>query len=52
MSKLYAPVAIVPIALSHRVVRAPLTRLRSEQPGDLLGDLMDIEFDRGFRFCR
>ncbi len=26
--------------LSHRIVMAPLTRMRSEQPGDLPGDLM------------
>jgi N-ethylmaleimide reductase len=40
MSRLYTPVTIGPIALSHRVVQAPLTRLRSEQPGDVPGDLM------------
>jgi N-ethylmaleimide reductase len=26
--------------LSHRVVMTPLTRLRSEQPGDIPGDLV------------
>ena len=44
MSKLYAPVALGPIALSHRVVQAPLTRLRSEQPGDIPGDLMATHY--------
>jgi len=29
-----------PLALSHRVVMAPLTRSRSEQPGDIPGGLM------------
>ena len=40
MSKLYQPVKIGPYDLSHRVVQAPLTRLRSEQPGDVPGELM------------
>ena len=40
MSKLYTPVTIGSVALSHRVVQAPLTRLRSEQPGDVPGELM------------
>jgi len=39
-SKLFSPIAIGPYQLSHRVVMAPLTRMRSEQPGDLPGDLM------------
>ena len=30
---LFSPVTIGPLALSHRVVMAPLTRSRSEQPG-------------------
>ena len=38
-SKLFTPVQIGPFTLSHRVVMAPLTRLRSEQPGDIPGDL-------------
>jgi N-ethylmaleimide reductase len=38
--KLFTPVKIGPFTLSHRVVMAPLTRLRSEQPGDIPGDLM------------
>jgi N-ethylmaleimide reductase len=39
MSKLFAPVKIGPYLLSHRVVMAPLTRMRSEA-GDVPGDLM------------
>jgi len=37
---LFSPVRVGPLTLSHRVVMAPLTRLRSEQPGDIPGDLM------------
>ena len=39
MSKLFSPVRVGPYALSHRVVMAPLTRMRSE-PGDVPGALM------------
>ena len=39
MSRLFAPERVGPYRLSHRVVMAPLTRLRSE-PGDLPGELM------------
>jgi N-ethylmaleimide reductase len=38
--KLFTSVQIGPYTLSHRVVMAPLTRLRSDQPGDIPGDLM------------
>jgi N-ethylmaleimide reductase len=38
--KLFTPVQIGPITLKHRVVMAPLTRSRSQQPGDIPGDLM------------
>src|SRR5271156_6700484 len=38
--KLFSPVKIGPISLGHRVVMAPLTRSRSEQPGDVPGRLM------------
>src|ERR1700722_20922040 len=38
--KLFSPVQVGPLALSHRVVMAPLTRSRSQQPGDVPGDLM------------
>ncbi len=38
--KLFSPIHVGPLALSHRVVMAPLTRSRSEQPGDIPGSLM------------
>jgi len=38
--KLFSPIHVGPLALSHRVVMAPLTRSRSEQPGDIPGKLM------------
>jgi N-ethylmaleimide reductase len=38
--KLFSPVQLGAINLSHRVVMAPLTRQRSEQPGDVPGPLM------------
>jgi N-ethylmaleimide reductase len=38
--KLFTPVEIGGVSLQHRVVMAPLTRSRSEQPGDIPGDLM------------
>ncbi len=37
---LFSPVQVGPFSLSHRVVMAPLTRLRAELPGDIPGDLM------------
>src|SRR5437868_3238764 len=37
---LFSSVQIGPYSLSHRVVMAPLTRLRAELPGDIPGDLM------------
>ena len=40
MSKLFTSTHVGPVALSHRVVMAPLTRMRSEQPSDVPGDLM------------
>jgi len=40
MPKLYTPIDLGSFTLSHRVVQAPLTRLRSEQPGDVPGALM------------
>ena len=39
-SKLFTPVQIGRMALSHRVVMAPLTRSRSVEPGDFPGELM------------
>lgn len=38
--KLVSPVQIGAVGLKHRVVMAPLTRSRSEQPGDIPGELM------------
>jgi N-ethylmaleimide reductase len=38
--KLFTPVQVGPLSLSHRVVMAPLTRSRSQQPGDIPSDLM------------
>jgi len=38
--RLFTPVQVGPFTLTHRVVMAPLTRSRSEQPGDIPGDLM------------
>jgi N-ethylmaleimide reductase len=43
--KLFKPISIGPYTLDHRVVLAPLTRMRSEQPGDVPGDLM-LEYYR------
>src|ERR1700742_1951551 len=39
-SLMFAPFKLGTIALKHRVVMAPLTRLRSEEPGDIPGALM------------
>ena len=44
MINLFSPTQIGPYALKHRVVMAPLTRMRSE-PGDIPGDLM-VEYYR------
>jgi N-ethylmaleimide reductase len=38
--KLFTPLEIGPMTLMHRVVMAPLTRNRSEQPGDIPGKMM------------
>jgi N-ethylmaleimide reductase len=38
--KLFTPIDIGAVSLKHRVVMAPLTRSRSEQPGDIPGALM------------
>ena len=37
---LFSPIRVGPLTLSHRVVMAPLTRLRSKIPGDIPVDLM------------
>ena len=39
MSRLFSPTAIGPYEIAHRIVLAPLTRMRSE-PGDIPGALM------------
>ncbi len=39
-TKLFSPVQVGPMTLQHRVVMAPLTRSRAEQPGDIPGNLM------------
>ncbi|HTF67484.1 MAG TPA: hypothetical protein VK638_32870 [Edaphobacter sp.] len=38
--KLFTPVQLGSLNLKHRVVMAPLTRSRSEQPGGVPGDMM------------
>jgi N-ethylmaleimide reductase len=38
--KLLTPVQLGSLNLKHRVVMAPLTRSRSEQPGGIPGDMM------------
>jgi N-ethylmaleimide reductase len=40
MSKLYSSVQIGAVHLEHRIVQAPLTRLRSDQPGDVPSPMM------------
>jgi N-ethylmaleimide reductase len=38
--KLFTPISLGAIELGHRVVMAPLTRMRSTIPGDIPNDLM------------
>jgi N-ethylmaleimide reductase len=40
MSKLFSPIRIGAIDLSHRVVLAPLTRMRADMPGNVPNELM------------
>jgi N-ethylmaleimide reductase len=40
VSKLYTPINLGALALAHRVVQAPVTRLRSDQPGDVPSEMM------------
>jgi N-ethylmaleimide reductase len=40
MSSLFSPIEVGGVRLAHRVVMAPLTRSRSQQPGDIPGPLM------------
>lgn len=44
-SSLFTPIKIGPVTLSNRVFMAPLTRLRSIEPGDIPTDLM-VEYYR------
>ena len=37
---LFTPLALGPYTLSHRVVMAPLTRMRATQPGEVANDMM------------
>lgn len=39
MDELFSPISVGPFELDHRVVLAPVTRMRTE-PGNLPGDLM------------
>ncbi|HEY4313247.1 MAG TPA: alkene reductase [Pirellulales bacterium] len=45
MAKLFTPIQVGPYTLLHRVVMAPLTRSRSQQPGDIPSELM-LEYYR------
>jgi hypothetical protein len=40
MSKLFLPIRIGAVDLAHRVVLAPLTRMRADLPGSVPDDLM------------
>jgi N-ethylmaleimide reductase len=40
MSKLFSPIRIGAIDLVHRVVLAPLTRMRADLPGNVPNDLI------------
>jgi len=40
MSRLYTPIKVGPYDLTHRVVLAPMTRLRTIQPGDIPSPMM------------
>ena len=44
--KLFTPLRVGPITLLHRVVMAPLTRLRSAIPGDIPADLMGKYYEQ------
>ena len=40
MSSLFEPLTVGPLTWPHRVVMAPLTRMRASQPGDVPNELM------------
>jgi N-ethylmaleimide reductase len=44
--KLFLPLKVGPLTLLHRVVMAPLTRLRSDEPGDVPSKLMVEHYDQ------
>src|SRR5271155_1309892 len=46
MSKLFSPIKIGTIDLSHRVVLAPLTRMRADLPGNVPNDLMKTYYEQ------
>jgi N-ethylmaleimide reductase len=46
MSKLFSPIKLGAIDLSHRVVLAPLTRMRSDLPGNVPNDLMTKYYEQ------
>jgi 2,4-dienoyl-CoA reductase-like NADH-dependent reductase (Old Yellow Enzyme family) len=46
MSKLFSPIKIGAIDLSHRVVLAPLTRMRADLPGNVPNDLMTKYYEQ------
>lgn len=43
---LFKPIPLGPYTLGHRIAMAPLTRMRSEQPGSRPGDLMVEYYDQ------
>ena len=50
MSKLFSPIKVGPYVLDHRVVLAPLTRMRAEAnavPGDLMADYYSQRASKG-----
>jgi N-ethylmaleimide reductase len=46
MSKLFSPVQVGALALSHRVVLAPLTRMRADLPGNAPNELMVTYYEQ------
>jgi len=48
---LCSPLRLGPYALSHRVVMAPVTRMRAQQPGYVLGEVPPGHADRSGNCC-
>ena len=46
MSKLVSPIRIGAVDLSHRVVLAPLTRMRADMPGNVPSNLMTRYYEQ------